>query len=150
VRGATGEPRYEPRYFVKVGEDIEMRKRMELVLRESELRFRTMANMIPQLARIARADGHLEWYNDRWYKNTVTTPEQMEGWGWQCVHDPRELPRVLEKWKLAIATSVAMDTAFPLRGADGVFRTFHTHVQPLHDSQGEYRSGSARIRMLKL
>ena len=132
VRGATG----EPRYFVKVGQDIETQKRMELDLRESELRFRTMANMIPQLAWIARADGHLEWYNDRWYEYTGTTPEQMEGWGWQCVHDPRELPRVLEEWKLAIATGVAMDTAFPLRGADGVFRTFLTRVQPLHDSQG--------------
>ena len=57
-------------------------------LRESEDRFRTMANAIPQLAWIAQPDGYIYWYNERWYSYTGTTPEQMEGWGWQSVHDP--------------------------------------------------------------
>ena len=53
-----------------------------------------MANAIPQLAWIARADGYIYWYNERWYAYTGTTPEQMEGWGWQSVHDPAVLPKV--------------------------------------------------------
>ena len=53
-------------------------------------RFRTMADAIPQLAWIAKADGYIYWYNRRWYEYTGTTPEQMEGWGWQSVHDPRD------------------------------------------------------------
>ena len=36
-------------------------------LQESEERFRTMANAIPQLAWIADPDGHIYWYNERWY-----------------------------------------------------------------------------------
>ena len=68
-------------------------------LRESEKRFRTMANAMPQLAWIARPDGHIFWYNQRWYEYTGTTPEQMEGWGWQSVHEPGQLPKVLERWK---------------------------------------------------
>ena len=110
--------------------DITERKQTEEALRESEERFRTMANAIPQLAWIAKADGYIYWYNERWYAYTGTTPEQMEGWGWQSVHDPAVLPKVLEQWRASIATGQMFDMEFPLRGADGLFRPFLTRVLP--------------------
>ncbi|NVN90062.1 MAG: PAS domain S-box protein [Desulfuromonadales bacterium] len=116
--------------------DITERKRIEEALNESESRFRTMANAIPQLAWIARADGHIFWYNQRWYEYTGTTPEQMEGWGWQSVHDPSELARVLERWQTSIATGEPFEMTFPLRGADGDFRPFLTRIIPLKDAAG--------------
>ena len=116
--------------------DITERKQSEASLQESELRFRTMANAIPQLAWIARADGYIFWYNQRWYDYTGTVPEQMEGWGWQNVHDPNVLPKVLERWQVSLATSEPFDMTFPLRGADGVFRPFLTRVIPLKDNAG--------------
>ena len=105
-------------------------------LRESEERFRTMANAIPQLAWIADSDGHIYWYNERWYSYTGTTLEQMEGWGWQSVHDPEVLPKVLEQWTASLATGQTFDMEFPLRGVDGIFRSFFTHVLPLKDAAG--------------
>jgi PAS domain-containing protein len=71
------------------------RKRSSKVVRESEDQFRTMADSIPQLAWIAKADGFIHWYNRRWYEYTGTKPEEMEGWGWQTVHDPLLLPKVM-------------------------------------------------------
>ena len=112
------------------------RARAEEALHESEERFRTMANAMPQLAWIARPDGFIVWYNQRWYQYTATTPEQMEGWGWQSVHDPVELPQVLERWKASIATSEPFEMTFPLRGADGVFRLFLTRGFPLKGADG--------------
>jgi PAS domain S-box-containing protein len=106
--------------------EIDERKQAEEALRHSEERFRTMANAIPQLAWIAKSDGYIFWYNQRWYDYTGATPEQMEGWGWQSVHDPEELPQVLERWKASIATGLPFDMVFPLRGADGQFRPFLT------------------------
>src|SRR3984957_4243663 len=105
-------------------------------VRESEERFRTLANAIPQLAWIAGADGFILWYNQRWYDYTGTTPEQMQGWGWQSVHDPAVLPSVLSRWRDAIALVQPFDMEFPLRGADGTFRNFLTRVQPINDSEG--------------
>jgi PAS domain S-box-containing protein len=61
----------------------------------------------------------------------------MEGWGWQSVHDPKVLPKVLERWKASIATGQPFDMEFPLLGADGVFRSFLTRVQPVKDSAGQ-------------
>ncbi len=105
-------------------------------LQESEEHFHTMANVIPQLAWIVHPDGYIYWYNERWYSYTGTTQEQMEGWGWQSVHDPEVLPKVLERWKASITTGQMFDMEFPLRGTDGIFRPFLTRVLPLKDAAG--------------
>jgi PAS domain S-box-containing protein len=117
-------------------QDITERRRAERKVRESEERFRTLANSIPQLAWMAHADGFIFWYNQRWHDYTGTTPEQMEGWGWQSVHDPAVLPTVLSRWHHAIAIAQQFEMEFPLRGADGTFRNFLTRGQPMTDSEG--------------
>ena len=113
----------------------EARKRLEL-LHDSERRLRTLADSIPTLCWSAGADGHINWYNQRWYEYTGTTPEEMEGWGWTSVHDPDLLPDVLERWRRSIATGERFEMVFPLRGADGVFRPFLTRIQPVRDAAG--------------
>jgi PAS domain S-box-containing protein len=99
--------------------------------------FRTLANSIPQLCWMANPDGWITWYNQRWYDYTGATREQMEGWGWQSVHDPDVLPVVIERWKDAVARGVPLDMTFPLRGSDGAYRPFLTRVVPVRDATGQ-------------
>jgi PAS domain S-box-containing protein len=124
------------RRFTGIIRDITDRKRAQEALKESERQLRILADAVPQLVWMAEPDGHIFWYNQRWYDYTGTTPEQMEGWGWQSVHDPEILPRVVERWKTTLDTGEPFEMEFPLKGTDGVFRWFLTRVNPLHDSQG--------------
>ena len=122
---------------LEANHDVTQRKLTEEKLRESESQFRTLANAIPQLCWMANANGWITWYNDRWYQYTGTTPEQMEGWGWQSVHDPDALPQVMERWKESLATAKPFDMVFPLRGADGAFRPFLTRIMPVCGQDGK-------------
>jgi PAS domain S-box-containing protein len=117
--------------------DIEDRKGAEARVRESEARFRGLADAIPQLCWMAGADGSINWYNQRWYEYTGTSPEQMANWGWQAVHDPAVLPQVLERWRQSLATSAPFEMVFPIRGQDGTFRPFLTRVMPDCDENGK-------------
>ena len=112
-------------------------ERVGEALRNSEERFRTLADAIQQLCWTANADGWIFWYNQRWYDFTGKTPQEMEGWGWQSVHDPAVLPVVLEGWKNAIATGVPFEMVHPLRAADGAFHPFLTRVMPVRDPTGK-------------
>ncbi|HYE29860.1 MAG TPA: PAS domain S-box protein [Methylomirabilota bacterium] len=120
----------------KISRDITESKRQQEALRRSEEELRAMANSIPQLAWMAHPDGFIYWYNQRWYDYTGTTREGMEGWGWQSVHDPEYLPKVLSLWTGCVQRAVPFEMEFPLRGADGVFRWFLTRVNPFKDKAG--------------
>ncbi len=98
--------------------------------------FRKLAEHIPTLCWMADADGYIFWYNRRWYEYTGTTPEDMQGWGWQRVQDPKTLPEVLDRWKEAIASAAPFEMVFPIRGKDGKFRPFLTRITPAFDEDG--------------
>ena len=113
------------------------KKKAEDALKVSEEKFRTMADNIPNLAWMANADGWIYWYNKKWYEYTGTTPEEMEGWGWQKVHDPHQLPVVMERWKQSIEHCGPFEMIFPIKGADSTYRQFLTRVLPQKNSNGE-------------
>jgi PAS domain S-box-containing protein len=110
---------------------------MEDAFKRSESQFCFIADYIPTPVWLANADGWIYWYNRGWYEYTGTTPDQMEGWGWQSVHDPAVLPTVLEKWRASIASGEPFEMVFPLRGADGVSRPFLTRVNTIRDGDGK-------------
>lgn len=98
--------------------------------------FELVANNLPVLCWIARGDGYIFWYNRRWHDYCGSTPRTMEGWGWQSVHDPAELPGVMTQWQASITTGKPFEMVFPLRGSDGVFRRFLTRIVPVTDDKG--------------
>jgi PAS domain S-box-containing protein len=126
-----------PLRMTGVSIDITARKEAELALAESEKQFEFLADSIPNLAWMAHADGHTFWYNRRWYEYTNTTPEQVSGWGWQSVHHPDELPRVMARWRECIRTGEPFEMEFPLLSGTGVFHWFLTRVTPVYGQEGE-------------
>ena len=123
--------------WVGAASDVTQRKNAEEALIESEEKFRAMADNIPNLAWMADADGWITWYNKKWYDYTGTTAEQMEGWGWQSVHHPDELPKVMVRWKHSIESGKPFEMIFPLKASDGMFRPFLTRVLPVKNAEGK-------------
>jgi len=116
--------------------DVTTLKQGQESLAESEAKFRQLANSIPQLAWIARPDGWIFWFNQRWYDYTGTTLATMEGWGWKQAHHPDYLDAVTTKWQGAVSSGEAMQMEIPLRGANGRFGWFLMQAVPLRDAMG--------------
>ena len=122
--------------IARLEDAITVAKAADRLVQESQRRLQTLVDSFPTLAWIANPDGWITWYNRRWYEYTGTTPEAMEGWGWQSVHDPDVLPLVMERWSESIRTRKPFAMVFPLRGADGILRAFMTRVAPILDDAG--------------
>lgn len=136
----TGRPRFgsdgEFQGFVGSVIDVHERKQVEETLRDSEERFRTMADNISQFAWMADASGWIFWYNRRWYDYTGTTLEEMQGWGWKKVHHPDHVDRVVERIQRSWDTGEVWEDLFPLRGKDGNYRWFLSRALPIQDERG--------------
>lgn len=104
--------------------------------RESEARFRALADNIAQLAWMADETGAIIWFNQRWFEYTGATPETMGSWGWMQVHHPDHVKRVVDRFRRCIQRGERWEDTFPLRGSDGEYRWFLSRAVPIHDADG--------------
>jgi len=118
-------------------QDVTEYRKAETALRQREEEFTSLADNMAQLAWMAQPDGHIYWYNQRWYDFTGTTLAQMQGWGWEKVHHPAHVEQVMEFVRAAWPAGEPWELTFPLRGKDGEHRWFLTRAVPVRDAQGQ-------------
>ena len=123
-------------FFTGVLRDATERKRAETRLRESEARWRTLAEALPQLVWTCRADGRFDYLNRQWETYTGVPTDRHLGYGWlEAVH-PDDRQGLRAAWKAAVRERGVFDAEGRLRGADGSYRWFKKRAQPLFEPGG--------------
>ncbi|MEL6247924.1 MAG: PAS domain S-box protein [Cyanobacteria bacterium J06627_15] len=94
----------------------------EDALRESEARFRMMANSAPVLLWMADTDKRCTFFNQTWLGFTGRTTEQELGNGWTEGIHPDDYDRCLETFTTAFDARRTFEMEYRLRRADGEYR----------------------------
>jgi two-component system, cell cycle sensor histidine kinase and response regulator CckA len=109
-------------HMIGTGQDISERKHAEAELRESEERFRNMADTAPVMIWVTGPDGLCTFVNRTWLNFTGRTMEQELGMGWAvCVH-PDDRQRNYETFSLAFSARQKFQSECRWRRADGEYR----------------------------
>ncbi len=120
-----------------IGIDVTAAAEAEARILESEARFRTMAEAMPQIVWMTRPDGYHEYYNLRWYEFTGLTPEQSIGWGWSLPLHPEDLARSKARWQISVDNAIPYEVEYRFRGADGGYRWFLARANPIRNEKGQ-------------
>jgi PAS domain S-box-containing protein len=116
--------------------DITDRKQAEESLQESEQRWHTLAEAMPAMVWMARPDGSLDYYNQRWYDYTGLSESQLTGWGWAAVWHPEDLPDGRARWLESLRTGQPYEYEARFRRADGNYHWQLIRAVPLHTAEG--------------
>ncbi len=125
-----------PFRLVGVSLDITERKRVEAKLRESEERFRNMADTAPVLIWVSGPDKLCTFFNKVWLEFTGRTMEQELGEGWvQAVH-PDDIERCIAIYSASFDVRQCYRVEYRLRRADGEYRWILGDGAPRFTSEG--------------
>jgi PAS domain S-box-containing protein len=105
--------------------------------RESDARYRTLAESLPHLVWTCMPDGWCDYLSRQWVDYTGVPEEHQRGYGWAQQLHPEDRRRVQKAWAAATARGDQFDVEFRIRRADGLYRWFKTRAVPLRNSQGQ-------------
>src|SRR5437867_2061707 len=122
--------------LAELTKDLERRvhqRTSELAAVNQQLRL--VIDTIPAMAWIILPDGTLDFINQRWLEYTGLSLEEALEQPTRTIH-PKDLPRVMEKWRRDMAAGEPSEDEMRLRRADGEYRWFLIRTVPLLDEQG--------------
>lgn len=115
--------------------DITQQRRDEAALRESESRYRTLADLNPQAIWMGDAAGNITYANHRFVEYLGLTMADIDNW--LVAFHPDDRQRVLESWKHSVATGEEYDTeARMIRARDGASHWWWIRARPIRDQAG--------------
>ena len=114
------------------------KRKAEAVLRESEERFRVMADSTPSLVWMCDARGRITYLNDR--RIAFTGPEPDTGYGdnWITYVHPDDVEPMLGKLYEALKVKQPFSQEYRLRRSDGIYRWMFDVASPRVNGDGSF------------
>ena len=115
---------------------LETERQGAAALRESESRYRTLAEALPQLVWTCTAEGECDYLSRQWLEYTGIPEVVQLGTKWSSAIHPTDRQMVERAWMSAVHEQGAYDLEYRIRRHDGVYRWFKTRGTPLRDGDG--------------
>jgi PAS domain S-box-containing protein len=116
------------------GHDVTEQRKAKDAARESELRFRSLAQSIPNHVWTSLPDGQLDWFNDQVYEYSGHRPGDLDGDKWAAIVHPDDVAAAGAAWQKARSSERLYQVEFRLRRSDGAYRW---HIARAVPSRGE-------------
>lgn len=116
--------------------DISHQVKAEEALRESEAKFRIIADAMPQMVWSTRADGYHDYYNQQWYDFTGMPVGSTDGMLWNGMFHPDDQDRAWTRWHHSLETGETYEIQYRLRHRSGQYRWTLGRALPVRDRSG--------------
>ncbi len=120
----------------ELGREVNERRHVEAALRESEQRFRTLADAAPVMIWMADLEGNYSFFNNGWLRFAGRRAEEETGLGWRARVHSEDLPGCLSAFQTAVRSGASFRREYRLRRSDGIYRWVLDHGVPLHLGNG--------------
>jgi PAS domain S-box-containing protein len=114
------------------------KRKAEAILRESEKRFRVMADTTPALIWMCDDKGNVTYLNERRLSFTGSDPNAGYGQTWKAYIYPDDLKNVLDTLSRALKRRQPFSQQYRLRRQDGAYRWMFDVASPRVDGSGSF------------
>ena len=128
----------QPDYYYSFLSDITERRAAEAALRESEERFRDMADGTPLIIWLLDKDGRTRFVNRAYCEFFGVTLEEVQQQGWQPLLHPEDRDKYVEAFLMSIREHRAFRVQARVRRRDGAWRWIDSHGKPRFSAGGEF------------
>ncbi|HEX7441429.1 MAG TPA: PAS domain-containing protein [Caldimonas sp.] len=108
-------------------------------LRETEAKFRVLAQAMLNHVWTASPDGLLDWFNDKVYQYSGMSHDDLAGTGWIAIVHPDDAAAASRAWAKSLSTGKAYEIEFRIRRHDDVYRWHLVRALPAEMEAGAVR-----------
>ena len=116
--------------------DISDQVQIEEKLRETVVKYHTIANALPQIVFGTRPDGYTDYFNQQWYDYTGIAPGSADGKGWLALFHPDDQAFTTKKWQHSWRSGEPYEIECRLRNHSGQYRWVLGRARPVRNAGG--------------